>query len=403
MMKSPYRKDFPIFEEKVHGKPFVYLDSAATAQKPRAMIDAISNFYAKEYGTVNRAIYEKAKHATHLFHQTREAVQKWIHAKHSHEILFTRGTTESINMVARMIEEQVQEGDEILITDAEHHANIVPWQWLAKRKKAHLKILPVTDKGEISIADYEKALSDKTKLVSFAHVFNVLGSINPVEELVHLAKKRGILTLIDGAQAAAHLPIDVQKIDCDFYVFSAHKLYGPTGIGVLYIREALQNQLPPIQGGGDMIETVTFEETTFQPAPAKFEAGTPAIAEAVGLLATLNYLSQFDLRSIETYEEELTLDALDKLQTIQGVCLLGTPEKRGSLISFTIDHAHPLDVSTLLDFEGIALRSGHLCAQPIHHRFGVSASLRVSFGLYNDSSDTDQFIEALRSVLKKLS
>lgn len=394
------REDFPMLKRTVQGKPLVYLDSAATTLKPQAVIDAISNFYSKSYGTVHRAVYELAGESTAKYNAVRAQVQQFLNAKSSDEIIFTKGTTEAINLVAFSFGEAfVQPGDEILISVMEHHSNIVPWQLLAERKKAHLKIIPLLENGELDLSAYEKLLSFRTKLVSIAHISNVLGVINPLEKIIQAAHKKGAKVFVDGAQSAPHLKIDVQALGCDFFAFSGHKIYGPTGIGILYGKKELVEQMPPYQGGGDMIQTVTFEKTTFQPSPLRFEAGTPMIAEVIGLGAALDYVLSYGLDQIHAYETTLMKHALDRLSQIEGVRILGPCENRTSLITFNIEGVHPLDVATLLDVQGIAIRSGHLCAQPLLNLFGFSAALRLSLASYNTVEEIDYFCKSLENVI----
>ncbi len=389
-----------MLKRTVQGKPLVYLDSAATTLKPQSVIDAISNFYSNHYGTVHRAVYELAGESTAKYNAVRSQMQDFLHAKSSDEIIFTKGTTEAINLVAFSFGEAfMQPGDEILISAMEHHSNIVPWQLLAERKKAHLKIIPLLDNGEFDLEAYEKLLSSRTKLVSIAHISNVLGVINPLEKIIQAAHKKGAKVFVDGAQSAPHLKIDVQALGCDFFAFSGHKIYGPTGIGILYGKKELLEQMPPYQGGGDMIQTVTFEKTIFQPSPLRFEAGTPMIAEVIGLGAALDYVLSYGLDQIHAYEMTLMQHALDRLSQIEGIRILGPCENRTSLITFNIEGVHPLDAATLLDVQGIAIRSGHLCAQPLLNLFGFSAALRLSLASYNTIEEIDYFCNALKSVI----
>jgi cysteine desulfurase/selenocysteine lyase len=393
------RDDFPMLKRTVHGKPLVYLDSAATTLKPQVVIDAISEFYSASYGTVHRAVYEMASASTAKYNAVRAQVQQFLHAKSSDEIIFTKGTTEAINLVAYSFGEAfIQPGDEILISAMEHHSNIVPWQLLCERKKAHLKIIPLLENGEIDLEAYEKLLSSRTKIVSVAHISNVLGIVNPIETIIKSAHRIGAKVFIDGAQSAPHLKIDVQALDCDFFAFSGHKIYGPTGIGILYGKKELLDRMPPYQGGGDMIQTVTFEKTTFQEPPLKFEAGTPMIAEVIGLGAALEYVRSHGLGRIHAYETALMNHALDQLSQIEGLRILGPSENRTSLITFNIAGVHPLDAATLLDLQGIAVRSGHLCAQPLLHHFGCSAALRLSLASYNTLEEISYFCEAFEAL-----
>ncbi len=396
------RKDFPMLQKKMHGKPLIYFDSAATAQKPQSVIDAVSNFYKDQYGTVHRAIYELSVQATKEYQETREKIRDFINAAKVDEIIFTRGTTESINMIAYSFGKAfVKPGDEILITEMEHHSNIVPWQILCEDRGAILKILPFNDKGEISLEEYGKLLSSKTKLVSIVHVSNSLGTINPIRQMIKMAHDVGAKIVIDGAQSSPHLPIDVQDLDCDFYVFSGHKLYGPTGIGILYGKEDLLNQMPPYQGGGDMIETVTFPKTTYNVLPLKFEAGTPMIAEVIGLGAAIDYLSNIGIENIRDWEHELLVYATNKMKQLPGLKIIGNADQKGGIISFVIDGIHHLDIGTMLDLKGIAIRTGHHCTQPTMRHFNIPGTARVSFGLYNTKEEIDRFIVDLRDVISK--
>lgn len=390
------KKDFPIFKNK----QLTYLDSAATTQKPQLVIDAIRRFYEEEYGTVHRAVYSLAARATEKYNLVREKVQHFIHAQEKEEIVFTKSTTEAINLVAAVF--PFAPGDEILISEMEHHSNIVPWQLACARTGARLKVIPISDTGEILLDAYKKLLSPRTKLVSVAHISNVLGTLNPISEMAALAHAHGAKILVDGAQSIAHLAVDVQKLDVDFFVFSGHKAYGPTGIGVLYGKKELLEKLPPYQGGGDMVETVTFEKTTYQKPPLKFEAGTPMIAEVIGLGAALDYLNQTGLTFIAAKEHELLKEATQKLLEIPGLRILGTAPNKGAIISFVIEGVHPLDLGTLLDLRGIAVRTGHHCAQPLLRRFGLTAATRVSFGVYNSSEDIKALIQALKEILPLL-
>jgi len=397
------RSDFPMLKQKMHGKPLIYLDSAATTLKPQAVIDAISDFYAENYGTVHRAVYQLAGQSTANYDAVRSQVQRFLHAKAPEEIVFTKGTTEAINLVAFSFGQAfIQPGDEILISAMEHHSNIVPWQLLCERKTAHLKIIPLRENGELDLQAYEKLLSPRTKLVAIAHISNVLGIVNPIKAIIDAAHRMGAKVFVDGAQSAPHLKIDVQAFDCDFFAFSGHKIYGPTGIGILYGKKELLEQMPPYQGGGDMIQTVTFEKTTFQPPPLRFEAGTPMIAEVIGLGAALTYIKSHGLDQIHAYESSLMKHALQKLAQIKEIRILGSLENRSSLITFTIEGIHPLDAATLLDLQGIAIRSGHLCAQPLLHHFGCTEALRISLASYNTLEEIDFFCQSLENVVPLL-
>lgn len=399
-----WRTDFPMLSRRTsQGKPLIYLDSAATAQKPNQVIDTITTFYREHYATVNRAVYEIAAAATSAYHGVREKCRQFLNAQAVEEIIFTRGTTESINLIATCFGKAfVNVGDEILISAMEHHANIVPWQMLCQERGAVLKIAPVNERGELELDIFKSLLSPRTKLVAITHISNVLGTCNPIQNIISLAHQAGAYVLIDAAQSAPHLKLDVQALDADFLVCSSHKLYGPTGLGILYGKEALLNAMPPYQGGGDMIDTVTFEKTTYNTLPLKFEAGTPMIAEVMGLGAALDYINHIGLAAIHTWEMQLLAYATEQLLTIPGMRIIGTAPHKGALISFVIDGAHALDIGTLLDLQGIAVRTGHHCAQPILRQFDVKAASRVSFGLYNVKEDVDQLIEALQGALLQL-
>jgi cysteine desulfurase/selenocysteine lyase len=393
------RQDFPMLEKMVHGKPLIYLDSAATTLKPQPVIDAISQFYSSQYGTVHRAVYQLAEESTAQYNAVREQVQQFLHAKSSEEIIFTKGTTEAINLVAFSFGQAfVQPGDEILISAMEHHSNIVPWQLLCERRQAHLKIIPLLPNGELDLEAYEKLLSPRTKLVSIAHISNVLGVINPIEAIVKSAHRVGAKVFVDGAQSAPHLSIDIQALGCDFFAFSGHKIYGPTGIGILYGKKELLEKMSPYQGGGDMIQTVTFEKTTFQPPPLKFEAGTPLIAEVMGLGAALKYVNSYGLDKIASYETLLIQEAYKQLSQVEQLHILGPSRHRASLITFNMEGVHPLDAATLLDLQGIAVRSGHLCAQPLLNSLGCTSALRLSLAPYNTVEEIDYFCEAVKKL-----
>jgi cysteine desulfurase/selenocysteine lyase len=390
------RSDFPQLKDS----SLIYFDSAATALKPQSVVDAMTQFYSHHYGTVHRAIYALSAESTARYSAVRTQVRDFLNAASSDEIIFTKGTTEAINLVAFSFGEAfVQEGDEILISGQEHHSNIVPWQLLCERKKAHLKIIPLLESGELDLVAYKKLLSQRTKLVSVVHISNVLGIVNPISLITSEAHQVGAKVFVDGAQSAPHLPIDVQHLGCDFFAFSGHKIYGPTGVGVLYGKRELLEQMPPYQGGGDMIQKVTFEKTTFQPPPLRFEAGTPMIAEVIGLGAALDYLK--DYQNSE-YEKGLLDIAIEKLSQIEGVKILGPLENRTSLITFILEGLHSMDVATLLDLKGIAIRSGHLCAQPLLRHFGVESALRVSFSPYNTRGEVISFAQALSEVKTSL-
>ncbi|CUI15831.1 putative cysteine desulfurase [Candidatus Protochlamydia naegleriophila] len=394
------RQDFPMLGKTMHGHPLVYLDSAATSQKPQVVIDCIDDFYRNHYGTVHRAVYELAIRSSEDYQKTRHKVKAFLNASQVEEIIFTRGTTESINMVAYSFGKAfVRPGDEILISAMEHHSNIVPWQLLCEDRGATLKVIPMNEKGELLFDEYVKLLSPKTKLVAVTHVANSLGTINPVKEIVEKAHEAGAKVLVDGAQSAPHLKIDVQELGMDFFVFSGHKLMGPTGIGILYGKAELLDQMPPYQGGGDMIETVTFSKTTYNVLPLKFEAGTPMIAEVMGLGAAIDYLNQIGLDNIQAYEHRLLEYATDKLSHIPGLRIIGQAAQKGALISFVIDGIHSLDIGTLLDLKGIAVRTGHHCAQPVMKFFNVPATARASFAFYNTFEEIDQLDQALHDSI----
>lgn len=397
------RKDFPIFQKQGNEKPLIYLDTAATAQKPQVVIDTLSDFYKNHYGTVHRAIYDLSLNATARYNQSREKIQQFLGAKYPEEVIFTRGATESINLVANSFGKAfIRKNDEILISEIEHHSNIVPWQMLCEDRGAILRIIPVDDRGDIDLQAFDKLLSSKTKLVSIAHISNVIGTIHPIKEVIQKAHMKGAKVLIDGSQSAPHTPIDVQDLDADFFVFSGHKLYGPTGIGALFGKREILIEMPPYQGGGDMIEEVTFPKTTYNALPLKFEAGTPMIAEVIALSASIDYLLNIGIDKIALWEKALTEYAMNELSKIENLQFVGNPKSRGSIISFIIKDTHPLDLGTLLNLEGVAIRTGHHCAQPAMRRFGVTATARVSFGLYNQFEDIDLFITALKKVIKKL-
>lgn len=394
-----FKNDFPIF----NSNPLVYLDSAATTQKPSFVIDKISKFYQNEYGTVHRGVYKLSREATAQYEGTRNALKLLLNAAINEEIIFTRGTTESINMVAYSFGKAfIKPGDEILISEMEHHSNIVPWQILCEDRGCVLKVIPFDDRGVLDLLAFEKLLSPKTKLVAVTHISNVLGTINPIKEMAKMAHAVNAKILVDGAQSTPHKQVDVQDLDVDFYVFSGHKMYGPTGIGVLYGKEALLNAMPPYQGGGDMIETVSFQKTTYNALPLKFEAGTPMIAEVIGLKAAIEYVQKIGLQNISQHEHELLCEATKKLKEIPGIKILGEAENKGPILTFTVQNIHPLDLATLLDAERIAVRSGHLCAQPIMRHFGVTSALRASFGLYNTMEDIDFFIKTLQKAIRSL-
>ena len=393
------RADFPILGGTMHDKPLVFLDSAASAQKPRQVIDAVSRAYETEYANVHRGLYQISEAVTARYEGTRETIRKYINAAHTHEIIFTRNATESINLVAYSYGRAfLEEGDEVVISELEHHSNIVPWQMLRDEKGVVLKVAPVSDDGELIMSAFEDLLGPKTKLVALAHMSNVMGTILPVEDIVRRAHAVGAKVLLDGCQSVTHIPVDVQALGCDFYVFSGHKLYGPSGIGVLYGREELLDAMPPFMGGGDMISSVTFEKSTWAKLPHKFEAGTPAIVQAIGLGAAIDYVTGLGLDAIGNHEADLLNYATQKLSSIDGLRIIGTAPNKASVVSFTLDFAHPHDIATIIDRAGVAVRAGHHCAQPLMERMDVPATVRASIGLYNKRSDIDALAAALCDV-----
>lgn len=394
------RKDFPNLSVKVHGRPLVYLDNAATSQKPRAVINRLNRYYLSENSNIHRGVHYLSEQATQAYEDARMKVQAFLNANESREIIFVRGATEGINLVAQTYGRSVlREGDEIVISGMEHHSNIVPWQMLCEEKGARLKVIPINDQGELLIEEYEKLLSARTKLVALTHVSNALGTINPVKSMIATAHRQGIPVLIDGAQAAPHMSIDVQDLECDFYAFSGHKLFGPTGIGVLYGRAELLDRMPPYQGGGEMILAVTFEKTLYKPPPYKFEAGTPHIAGGIGFGAAIDYLNKIGMESIKAYEEELLDYGTQALTAIPGLKLIGTAKEKAGILSFVVDGVHAHDLGTILDHEGIAIRAGHHCAMPVMHRFGVPATARASLAFYNTRGEIDSLVRAIRKAI----
>jgi cysteine desulfurase/selenocysteine lyase len=392
------RRQFPVLAQRPHGKRLAYLDSGATAQKPQAVIDAVTRFYDRDNSNVHRGVYDLAERATAAFEGARRKVARFLHAE-PREVIFTRGTTESVNLVAQSWgRANVGPGDEILLTGMEHHSNIVPWQLLAEEKGARLVVVPVDDEGRVHLADFERLIGPRTRIVAVTHVSNALGTVNPVKEIVALAHSRGVPVLVDGAQAVPHMKVDVRDLDADFYAFSGHKMFGPTGIGVLYGKARILEAMPPWQGGGDMILSVSFSGTRFNTIPHKFEAGTPDAAGAVGLGAAVDWLEGLDRAGAEAHERDLLEYATRRLREIPGLRIIGTAPGKAAVISFVMDGVHPHDVGTILDREGVAVRAGHHCAQPLMERFGVPATVRASFALYNDREDVDQLVRGLHRV-----
>ncbi len=393
------REDFPILKQTIHGRPLVYLDNAATSQKPQSVIDAESRYYATLNANVHRGIHDLSQRATDAFEAARDKVRRFINAADAKEVVFTRGTTEAINLVAQSYgRSRFKPGDEILVTEMEHHSNIVPWQLLCEQTGAVLRVAPIDDTGALRMDAFEALVNARTRLVAVAHVSNALGTINPVRRLVELAHAAGAPVLIDGAQAAPHIEVDVRALDCDFYAFSGHKLYGPTGIGVLYGKAALLDAMPPYQGGGDMISRVTFEKTSYNALPYKFEAGTPNIAGTIGLGAAIDYVEAIGLDAIAAHEHDLLDYATRRARELPGLTLIGTAKDKAGILAFTLEGIHPHEIGTVLDHEGIAIRTGHHCAMPVMDRFGVPATARASFALYNTRDDVDALIEGLRKV-----
>jgi len=390
------RKDFPILATKMRGRPLVYLDTAASAQKPRAMIDAMSDFYATGYANIHRGVYKLSADATRRYDEVRVKVAKFIGSRDPREIVFVRNATEAINLVARSWgDAQIGKGDEIVVTAMEHHANIVPWQMLAARKEARLRVAEIHDDGTLDVSQLEGLLGPRTRLIAFTHVSNALGTINPVSEIASMARARGITTLVDGAQGVPHGPVDVHALGCDFYVFSGHKLFGPTGAGVLYAKHAILEAMPPFLGGGDMIERVSFKGTTYAHAPQRFEAGTPDIASVVGLGASIDYLETIGMQNIAAYEQTLLAYATEMLSKVPGLRIVGTAKQKAAVVSFVLEGVHPHDIGTVLDGEGIAIRAGHHCAQPLMERLGLPATARASFAFYNTTEEIDRLVAAL--------
>ena len=395
------RADFPILAEKIRNKPLVYLDNAATCQKPKAVIDSIVHLYSHDYANVHRGVHTLSVRSTDRFEDARTKVKEFINAASEKEIIFVRGATEGINLVAQTYgKANIKAGDEILITAMEHHSNIVPWQMLCEQIGAVLKVAPINLQGELIFAEFEKLLTDRTKLVSVVHMSNALGSINPVKKIIALAHAKNIPVLLDGAQAIPHMPVDMQDLDCDFYVFSGHKLYAPSGIGVLYGKQALLEAMPPYQGGGDMIRKVTFEATEYNALPYKFEAGTPNIADVVGLGAAIDYVNKIGMDNIAAYEAELLAYATQQARQIKGLRIVGEAEEKGAILSFVLDRIHPHDIGTMLDSLGIAIRAGHHCAMPVMDFYGVPATARASFAMYNTKEEIDVLMLGIKELIK---
>ncbi|MBN9351327.1 MAG: cysteine desulfurase [Chitinophagaceae bacterium] len=397
------RQRFPVLTRIVNKKPLIYFDNAATAQKPDVVIDALDYYYKKYNANIHRGIHALAEEATSAYEATRTAVHKFLNSKFREEIIFTSGTTESINLVAyTWARKNIKKGDEIIVSTMEHHSNIVPWQLVCEEKGARLKVIPVNDRGELDMEAYKSLLSEKTKIVSVAHVSNVLGTINPVKEIVKYAHEAGAITLIDGAQSTVHLNIDVQDIDCDFFAFSAHKVYGPGGVGVLYGKKKILEEMPVFKGGGEMISEVTFEKTTYNELPYKFEAGTPNVGDVIVFKRSLEFLEKTGRKNIHKYEQELLKYATGAFKEIEGLRIIGTAKNKTGVISFLLDKIHPQDIGVLLDQQGIAVRTGHHCAQPLMDRFGIKGTARASFAMYNTREEVDRFVVALRKAKKML-
>ena len=397
------REDFPILEQQVYKKPLVYLDNAATTQKPQVVIDAMKRYYETINSNIHRGVHCLSQQATEEFEKARRCVQQFMNASHDYEVIFTRGATESINLVASCFGRTfIGEGDEIIISAMEHHSNIVPWQFLCEERGAKLKVLPFDDDGVLCLDQLESLITPRTKIVAVTHVSNTLGTCNPVAEIIRIAHAHSVPVMLDGAQAVAHQPVDVQALDCDFYCFSGHKMYGPMGIGVMYGKEAWLNQMKPYQGGGEMISTVTFEKTTYNELPFKFEAGTPAVGDAIGLRTAIEYMQQIGIQNIARHEEELLQYATEKLQQINGLRIYGRAPHKAAVISFLIGNLHPYDVGVLLDHQGVAVRTGHHCTQPIMDRFGIPGTVRASFALYNTREEVDALVAAVERATNML-
>ncbi|MDR0801530.1 cysteine desulfurase [Fluviicola sp.] len=396
------RQDFPALRQQVYGKELIYFDNGATSQKPQMVLDAINQYYSMDNANIHRGVHHLSQKATSEYEEARETIRRFINAPKKEEIIFTKGTTDGINLVATSFGELLQPGDEIIISAMEHHSNIVPWQMLANRKRLVLKVIPINKRGELLLEEYRNMLSPKTKLVAVAHISNSLGTINPLDQIIEAAHAVGAKVLVDGAQSIQHTKVDVQVMNCDFFVFSGHKVFGPTGIGVLYGKETLLDEMPPYQGGGDMISKVTFERTTYNDLPFKFEAGTPHIAGGICLGTALNYLNQFDSKELEEYERDLTEYAQEMLETFENIALIGTARNKTSVVSFTVQGIHPFDIGTLLDKQGIAVRTGHHCTQPLMDFYQIPGTIRASFAFYNTREEIDKFIAAVEKSISML-
>ena len=393
------REDFPILSRQIYGKPLVYFDNGATTQKPLCVLDAMRNEYLNVNANVHRGVHYLSQQATDLHEAARETVRKFINAPKVEEVIFTRGTTESLNLVVSSFGDRfLSEGDEVIVSVMEHHSNIVPWQLLAAKKGIAIKVIPMTDEGDVIMEEYEKLFNERTRIVSITQVSNVLGTINPVKEMIRIAHEHEVPVMVDGAQSTPHMKVDVQDLDCDFFAFSGHKIYGPTGIGVLYGKEKWLDEMPPYQGGGEMIESVSFEKTTFEKLPFKFEAGTPDYVATHGLATALNYVTELGLDNIFAHEQELTRYAMEQMKEILGMRLFGTSQHKDAVISFLVGDIHHLDMGTLLDRLGIAVRTGHHCAEPLMHRLGISGTVRASFALYNTKEEVDALIAGIKRV-----
>ena len=399
-----FRADFPILKQQVHGKPLVYLDNAATSQKPQVVLDTLDHYYTTENANVHRGVHFLSQQATQDYEAARGKIRELLNASDDREIIFVRGTTEGINLVAQSYGRQnVGEGDEIIISAMEHHSNIVPWQILCQERGAHLRVIPMNDDGELLMDEYERLLGPRTKLVSVVHLSNSLGTINPIEQIIAMAHSRGVPVMVDGAQSTPHMPIDVRKMDCDFFAFSGHKLYGPTGIGALYGKADLLESMPPYQSGGDMIKSVTFEKTTYNSLPYKFEAGTPNIGGAIGLGAAIDYITDIGMDRMSAYEHDLLKYGTERLSTISGLRLIGTAREKADILSFVLGDIHPHDIGTILDNEGIAIRTGHHCTQPVMDRFSIPATARASLAFYNTREDIDALVKGIDKVIEVFS